>query len=41
MAALKKKRIIVSEKDGYLRAGVHLYNDEEDIDRLLGSISVL
>jgi cysteine desulfurase/selenocysteine lyase len=41
VAALKKKRIIVSEKDGYLRAGVHLYNDEEDIDRLLGSISVL
>jgi hypothetical protein len=32
-AALKRKGIIVSDKDGFLRAGVHVYNYEEDIDR--------
>ena len=41
VAALKKKGIIVSEKDGYVRAGVHVYNDEGDIDRLLQSITEL
>ena len=41
VSALKKKRIIVSEKDGYVRAGVHVYNDEGDIDRLLQSITEL
>ena len=41
VAALKKKGIIVSEKDGYVRAGVHVYNDEDDIDRLLQSITEL
>jgi selenocysteine lyase/cysteine desulfurase len=41
VAALKKKRIIVSEKDGYVRAGVHVYNDEDDIDRLLNSLAEL
>jgi cysteine desulfurase / selenocysteine lyase len=41
VAALKKKRIIVSEKDGYVRAGVHAYNDEGDIDRLLHAITEL
>lgn len=39
VAALKKKGIIVSEKDGYVRAGIHFYNDEEDIDRLLRNIT--
>lgn len=41
VAALKAKRIIVSEKDGYVRAGVHFYNDEEDIDRLLQGVTEL
>jgi selenocysteine lyase/cysteine desulfurase len=41
VAALKKKRIIVSEKDGYVRAGVHIYNDEDDIDRPLHSLTEL
>jgi cysteine desulfurase/selenocysteine lyase len=41
VAALKKKRIIVSEKDGYVRAGVHVYNNEDDIDRLLDGIAQL
>jgi selenocysteine lyase/cysteine desulfurase len=39
VATLKTKGIIVSEKDGFLRAGVHFYNNEEDIERLLGGIS--
>lgn len=38
VAALKKKGIVVSEKDGYVRAGVHVYNDEGDIDRLLHAL---
>src|SRR5262245_11580579 len=41
VAALKKKSVIVSQKDGFLRAGVHVYNNEEDIERLLHGISVL
>ena len=41
VAALKKKSVIVSQKDGFLRAGVHFYNNEEDIERLLHGISVL
>jgi cysteine desulfurase / selenocysteine lyase len=39
VAALKKKGIIVSEKDGFVRAGVHFYNDEADVDRFLGEVS--
>lgn len=39
VAALKAKHILVSEKDGYVRAGVHFYNDEEDIDRLLRGLT--
>ena len=38
VASLKKNGIIVSEKDGFLRAGVHFYNNEADIERLLGGI---
>jgi len=41
VAALKKKGIVVSDKDGYVRAGVHFYNDEEDIDRLLQGLAAL
>jgi selenocysteine lyase/cysteine desulfurase len=39
VAALKKKGIIVSEKDGFVRAGVHVYNDEGDIDLFLDEVS--
>jgi len=41
VAALKKKGIIVSEKDGYLRTGVHFYNNEDDVDRLLEALTAL
>lgn len=41
VAALKKEGIIVSEKDGFVRAGLHFYNDEGDIDRLLDGFSRL
>src|SRR5262249_47573259 len=41
VAALKKRRIIVSEKDGFVRAGLHFYNDEADIDRLLDGLTEL
>jgi len=41
VAALKKKGIIVSEKDGYVRAGVHFYNNEDDIDRMLEAVTAL
>jgi selenocysteine lyase/cysteine desulfurase len=39
VAALKTKGIIVSEKDGYVRAGVHFYNNEADIDRFLEAVT--
>jgi len=39
VAALKRKGIIVSEKDGFVRAGVHYYNDEGDINRFLEEVS--
>lgn len=38
VAKLKDQRVIVSEKDGHLRASVHIYNNEEDIERLLYSL---
>jgi cysteine desulfurase / selenocysteine lyase len=41
VAALKKQGIIVSEKDGFVRAGVHFYNDEADIERLLDGLTAL
>jgi selenocysteine lyase/cysteine desulfurase len=41
VTTLKKKNIIVSEKDGYVRAGVHFYNNEADIDRLLEALTDL
>ena len=34
VSALQKKKVMVSFKDGYLRASVHFYNNEADIDRL-------
>lgn len=39
--ALRREGIVVSEKDGHLRAAVHFYNNEEDLDRLLVGLQVL
>lgn len=36
--ALAERNIIVSQKDGHLRASVHFYNDENDIDRFLDAV---
>ena len=38
VAKLKDQGVIVSEKDGRLRASVHIYNNEEDIEQLLVSL---
>lgn len=35
---LRRDGIVVSEKDGHLRAAVHFYNNEGDIDRLLDGL---
>jgi selenocysteine lyase/cysteine desulfurase len=35
VAFLRERGVVVSEKDGHLRASAHFYNDESDIDRLL------
>ncbi|MGE0722844.1 MAG: aminotransferase class V-fold PLP-dependent enzyme [Alphaproteobacteria bacterium] len=36
--ALRADGVIVSEKDGHLRASVHFYNDDSDIDRFLDAL---
>jgi cysteine desulfurase / selenocysteine lyase len=41
VARLKQKSIIVSEKDGHVRAGVLFYNNEADIDRFLDAMTEL
>ena len=38
MRALGARRIVVSEKDGYVRASFHAYNDESDVETLLGAL---
>lgn len=35
VARLRERSIILSEKDGFVRASIHAYNDESDIDTLL------
>ena len=37
-AALKAERIVVSVKDGRIRAAVHFYNTEEELERLVQSL---
>lgn len=39
--ALRRDGIVVSEKDGHLRAALHFYNDESDIERLLDGLQAL
>jgi len=39
--ALREQGIVVSEKDGYLRAAMHFYNNEEDQDRFLSALQAL
>lgn len=36
--ALRADGVVVSEKDGHLRASVHFYNDESDIERFLDAL---
>jgi selenocysteine lyase/cysteine desulfurase len=40
-AALEERGIIVWAGDGRVRASVHLYNDEADIQRLLDALQTL
>lgn len=35
---LRRRRICVSEKDGHLRASVHFYNNQADLDNLLDNL---
>ena len=37
-AQLRAKNIVVSEKDGHLRAAVHFYNSEDDLGRFLDAL---
>ena len=38
VAALADEKIVCSERDGNLRISLHLYNVEEDVDRLLDAL---
>ena len=38
VAALAEEKIVCSERDGNLRVSLHLYNVEEDVDRLLDAL---
>jgi selenocysteine lyase/cysteine desulfurase len=39
VAALGEDRIVVSCRDANVRVSLHLYNDEGDVDRVLGALS--
>ncbi len=41
VAALRERSIVVSEKDGHLRAAVHFYNNDDDLDRFLDALQAL
>jgi selenocysteine lyase/cysteine desulfurase len=38
VAALADQRIVCSERDSNLRISLHLYNVDEDVDRLLDAL---
>jgi cysteine desulfurase/selenocysteine lyase len=40
-AALRDKGVRVAAKDGYIRAAIHFYNDEGDVDRLVDGLARL
>jgi selenocysteine lyase/cysteine desulfurase len=37
--ALAAERIVTSERDSNLRISLHLYNVDEDVDRILGALA--
>jgi selenocysteine lyase/cysteine desulfurase len=37
-SALAQRGVLLTGSSGRLRAGLHLYNDDEDVDRLLGAL---
>ena len=39
VAALATERIVTSSRDGNLRISLHLYNVEEDVDRVLEALA--
>jgi selenocysteine lyase/cysteine desulfurase len=39
VASLAQERIVTSSRDDCLRIAPHLYNTEEDIDRVLGALA--
>ncbi|MCB1546855.1 MAG: aminotransferase class V-fold PLP-dependent enzyme [Hyphomicrobiaceae bacterium] len=41
VASLQARNILVSQKDGHLRASLHFYNDEADVDRFLDAVAEL
>ena len=38
---LRAQGIVVSEKDNHLRAAVHFYNNDADLDRFLDAVQSL
>jgi selenocysteine lyase/cysteine desulfurase len=38
VGALRAERIVTSSRDANLRISLHLYNDEEDVERILGAL---
>ena len=41
VARLRERNVIVSEKDGHLRAAVHFYNSHDDLERFLDELQAL
>ena len=39
VAALAEQRIVTSTRDANLRVSLHLYNIEEDVDRILEALA--
>jgi selenocysteine lyase/cysteine desulfurase len=35
---LRDQGVIVAEKDGHLRASLHFYNNEDDVDRFIAAL---
>ena len=38
MEALAADKVMVSSRDGKVRAGFHFYNDETDVERLVAAL---